>query len=367
MNIIFVLPSIGNSGGARVVLEYVNNLKSRGHDISVIYPSILTSQLFVKFGSKWHYIRKFLYTLLKIRKINSKPKNIKNLDWFDLKADLIEVPTLNNKFIPDADVIVATWWETAFYVDKLDPKKGEKFYLIQGYEVWGGPNTLVHKTYHLDLHKIVIAKWLKAILLKSGVNKSEIDFIPNGINFEKFKLIIDIRSRSKRVAMLFSQSTFKGSLDGIKALIWAKREFNGLEAVLFGLSPRPHYLPDWIEYIQDPSQDELVGEIYNKSSIYLCPSWAEGWHLPPAEAMACGCAVVSTDIAGVEDYAIHGKTALLSPVKDHESLAENLLLLLNDEKLRLKLAYSGYEYIHNFSWEKSTDKMENLFNSFLGK
>lgn len=368
MRIIFILPSIGVGGGARVVLEYANHLNERGHDVSVIYPSILTSQLFLKLDQKWYFIKKIAYKFLNILKLLSKPKIIENLNWFDLKADLIEVPFLDEKFIPDADIVVATWWETAVYVNNLSSKKGEKFYLIQHYELWGGPQDIVLKTYQFNSKKIVIAKWLKTNLLKLGVNELDITHIPNGINFDRFKLINSIGGgRPKRVAMLFSRSTFKGSFDGINALIIAKKKFNEMEAVLFGLSPRPSFLPDWIEYIQDPSQDELVAEIYNKSIIYLCPSWAEGWHLPPAEAMACGCAVVSTDIAGVEDYAIHGKTALLSPVKDHELLAENLLILLKNEELRLKLAYSGHDHIHKFSWANATDKMENLFDSFLGK
>ena len=113
--------------------------------------------------------------------------------------------------------------------------------------------------------------------------------------------------------MLYSETQVKGSHDGIRALEMAKRQAPQLAAVLFGVSARPKNLPPWIEYFSQPGIEELVGDIYNGSSIYLCPSWTEGWHLPPAEAMACGCAVVSTDIGGVRDYAEHGVTALLSP------------------------------------------------------
>ena len=42
------------------------------------------------------------------------------IGWFDLKADLIRVPTFSEKFIPNADIIVATRWETAYHVNKYD-------------------------------------------------------------------------------------------------------------------------------------------------------------------------------------------------------------------------------------------------------
>jgi len=93
---------------------------------------------------------------------------------------------------------------------------------------------------------------------------------------------------------------------------------------------------------------------------YLSPNWAEGWHLPPAEAMACGCAVVSTDIGGVRDYAEHEKTALLSPPGDPEALTKNLLRLLEDDNLRIQLAKAGHKRIQEFTWDRSTDLLEQF-------
>lgn len=365
MKITFILPAIGIGGGTRVVFEYANHLVERGHNVSVIFPSVLASQLLIfKVNPNRFRLKKLLYHAITLFKISSKSKVIENIDLYALKAKLIEVPTLNEKYIPDADVIIATWWETAFYVNDYNKTKGKKFYLVQHYETWGGPKELVQKTYKLNLKKIVIAKWLYDKLMKLGVPKSQVDYIPNAINFKIFKLTENIENRPKRIAMQFSENIFKGIFDGIDALELTKKQVPDLEAVLFGISSRPTYLPTWIEYIQNPSQEELVKKIYNKSSIYLCPSWTEGWGLPGTEAMACGCALVSTINGGVEDYAIDEKTALLSPPKNPNLLAKNLLKLLIDENVRLRLAYAGYDNIKNFDWERSTNKLETLFKTF---
>jgi len=360
MKINFILPSIGVSGGVNVVVEYANRLHDKGHDVSIVYPTILPSQLLLRFNPDNYFIKRLFYDIIKFFRLGSKIKPSEQLNWLNLKVKLIEVPTLEEVYIPEADIVIATWWETAIYVSKYNSNKGKKFHLIQHHEVWGGPKNLVESTYKLDLIKIVIAKWLYSKLSNLGIPLSELEYIPNGINFHKFKLMKSIEDRPKRVAMIFSHNTFKRSSDGIKALKIAKAACDDLEAILFGIHSRPDYLPKWVEYVQNPPQDKLVEEIYNGSSIYLCSSLTEGWHLPPAEAMACGCAVVSTDIGGVEDYAIHKKTALLSPVKNPDFLADNLLVLLKNDNLRINLAYAGNSHIKNFTWEKATNKLESI-------
>lgn len=365
MKINFILPAIGLGGGTRIVVEYANHLIERGHEVSVIYPFVLSSQLLTyKINPNRFRVKTLAYNIIKSLRFLSKPKIIENADLYGLNAELIEVPTLDEKYMPNADVIVATWWETTLYVSKYSENKGKKFYLIQGYEIWGGPKKLVQETYKLNLKKIVVAKWLYKKLLDLKVSESEMKYIHNAISFKKFKITNDIENRPKRVVMQFNENIFKGMPDGIKALKLAKEQVPDLEAVLFGIHPRPKHLPGWINYIQNPSQEELVKKIYNGSSIYMCPSWTEGWGLPGAEAMACGCALVSTNNGGVNDYAIDKKTALLSPPKNPHLLAKNLLSLLINEEYKLKLANNGYNSIKKFNWEKSTNELENFFKNY---
>jgi glycosyltransferase involved in cell wall biosynthesis len=77
--------------------------------------------------------------------------------------------------------------------------------------------------------------------------------------------------------------------------------------------------------------------------------------------MACGCAVVSTDIEGVADYAIDRKTALLGRAKAPDTLAARLIELLSDDRLRVELAANGHSSIADFDWAASTDALEDWF------
>ena len=122
-----------------------------------------------------------------------------------------------------------------------------------------------------------------------------------------------------------------------------------------------------MEYHRDPDQRFIVDEIYNRSSIFLSPSLAEGFGLPPAEAAACGCALVCTDSGGVRDYAEHGVTALLSAPQDPVTLAEHIHMLLQDEPLRVRLAEAAHARVKRFTWDHSADLMERFILRIAGR
>lgn len=84
----------------------------------------------------------------------------------------------------------------------------------------------------------------------------------------------------------------------------------------------------------------------------------EGFANPPLEVMACGTACVLTNVGGVPDYTIPGKTALVSAPGEVEDLARNLLFLLQNKEKRSQVAESGYRYVRKFTWEETARKME---------
>lgn len=156
MKITFIMQGTGISGGAKAIFEFANHLHDRGHDVSVVYPLIPMRSVV-----NWGKPREMAGTALQFARNFMRGNHVL---WFHIKAKLIRVPTLAQRYIPDADIVFATWWETAGYVSKYSKNKGGKFYLIQHYEVWGGPAEKVNNTYKLGLHNIVNSNWLKNIL-----------------------------------------------------------------------------------------------------------------------------------------------------------------------------------------------------------
>jgi glycosyltransferase involved in cell wall biosynthesis len=281
--------------------------------------------------------------------------------WFPLERNIrtLWVPTLSSRFVPDGDVVLATAWATAEWVPEYPASKGEKFYLIQSWETWDGPEDRVRATWMTPLKKIVVGRWLRDIADELGV---ECSYIPNGIDFYRFGLDKSIENRDpNRVMMLYHTHPVKGSADGLEALILAQKELPGLRATLFGTSAASPAFPRWVDYRRLPSQRELRA-CYNRASIFIAPARTEGWPLPPAEAMSCGAALAATDIGGHREYGVHEETALLSPARDPGKLAENVLRLVRHPELRTRLARQGHDCIQKYGWEQAVDSFENILS-----
>lgn len=356
MKITFVLPGTGQnpSGGFRVVYEYANRLSQRGHEVCIVHPAYIgaarrLNPVLACRKSLTRYVTRLLTGRWRPRA------------WFaiDPKVRLVWVPFLHSAFIQDADAIVATLWLTAEQIAQLAPRKGRKYYLIQGLETWGGGEERVMATWKAPLRKIVIARWLEDIGRDLG---ERCDYLPNGLDFSKFGCDVAIEARrGTHVGMLWHSLTTKGSADGIAALTLVKQSVPELTVELFGVKPRPEQLPEWMQYHQNPGQEELR-RLYNRCGIFVSPSWAEGWGLPASEAMMCGAAVVATDIGGHREFARHEQTALISPARDPQALATNVLRLIQDEALRQTLAENGRLAIQQFTWERAVNRLEAVLS-----
>lgn len=354
MRITFVMPGYpwAPMGGFKVVYEYANQLVAHGHQVAVVHARE------VKIGvrarvSTYQRLKRFGMTLV----VGNRTPNI-NWQTINSRVKLLFVPNTEAQHIPEGDAVFATAWNTVASVLGYDSSKGAKFYLIQGYEACMAPKELVDETWRAPLNKVVVSKWLLSLGHELGAEN--LHYIPNAVDHDQYRIIDPPHSRRKRVAMMFSHMEFKGSKQGVEALRIAKKEHSDLEAVFFGTGRSANWIPRWIPYHRNPPQDFIVREIYNKSSIFLSPSWAEGFALPPAEAACCGCAIVATDSGGIRDFIEHGETGLLSAPKDARALANNLCRLLEDQASLCKLAEAARQRLEVFRWDNSARMLETF-------
>lgn len=348
--ITFVLPGSSGepTGGSRIVYEYANRLSQRGHYISVVHAPI------TRVDAGWKEVSKALIRYPQ-RIID---KSYRPDSWFNVSSavDIYWVPTLHHRFIPDADIVIATAWKTAEWVADYPEDKGIKFYFIQGYEDWDGSVDRVEATWRLPLNKIVISRWLKKHAEKT---QEPAIYVPNAIDHEKFCVQADPAERVPySVAMLFHKHPSKGAREGLRALGTLKERIPELEIELFGVPSRPKDLPDYIEYKEKPKQSELR-MLYNRAALFLAPSFSEGWGLTALEAMACGAAIVATDNSGHREFAIHNRNSLLVRPGDWRAMANSLEKLVREDATRMRLANNGIKCSKRFVWDKSVEELEN--------
>lgn len=102
--------------------------------------------------------------------------------------------------------------------------------------------------------------------------------------------------------------------------------------------------------------------------ILAFPSHAEAFGDVLIEAMAIELPVVSTNCDGVLDIVVDGETGIQVPPKDGKALADGLIKLIQDERLRRKLGATGRKRAEEiFNLKRRTERMEELYARVLGR
>lgn len=114
---------------------------------------------------------------------------------------------------------------------------------------------------------------------------------------------------------------------------------------------------------------DYVGEadkpaLYSAATALAYPSFYEGFGLPPLEAMACGTPVVASHATSLGE--VVGDAGILVDPHDITALADGLREVRDDGALRAELSRRGMERAKMFTWEKSAEKLDELFRKHCG-
>jgi len=321
----FVLPTLNASGGVKVVKDYCYWLNAHGHDCYIYYP--LKEKL-------KHYLTEDY-----------------NIDY--------TVPYLRAGGIRDADVTLATAWDTAQIVRDLPEVCGVKAYFIQHYEkLWDGR---AEKTYDYPLKQLCVSRGLAdTIRTIHGTNPLVVE---NGIRLPAsiYKNVTDHRLR---ILMPYRQEAWKGTDDGLDALEQVREQHPECRYGVYGWRVDTDMLPEWME-VYERYTDAEVRDLYYKTDIFLNPSTSEGFNLPSLEAMAYMCAVVTTNTGAVPEYTDHGFYAFVVTPYDVGKMAEYVTALIEDKRLRVGLQYLGYEASGQWRFEHAAERFESCLKSLV--
>src|SRR5206468_12573099 len=138
---------------------------------------------------------------------------------------------ITDRDVPDADVVIATWWETAEWVAGLAPAKGAKVHFVQDHETWGGTRERVDAVYRLPLAKIVISGWLRDVL-RNQYQQEPAALIGNSVDTAKF----DVPPRGKQavptLGLTYATKQNKGTDISLRAFDLAAKDVPGLKLVV---------------------------------------------------------------------------------------------------------------------------------------
>jgi len=324
MRITFILPVVNLSGGIRVISIYAKALADRGHHVTL-------------------------------------PSHLDGLNLNHVVLDKFR-PVID-KDVPDSDIVIATLWITAEWVQNLSSRKGKKVYFVQHHEIHPHfPIERVKATLRNNFSKIVVSKWLHDVL-KSEYQQRDVTIVQNGVDLNVFNSPKRYKPHTCTIGYMYSERSFKGTDIAHSAIESARKIHQDIKIIAFGsVRPTPSILPAGTVFHYKPSQETIV-DIYRQCTAWLFTSRTEGFGLPLLEAMACRTPLIATQ-AGVAPELLASGGGIMVPVDDVQSITQaiiNFCEMKHDSWLQF--SDEAYLIAQQHGWEDSID----LFESTLQK
>lgn len=116
---------------------------------------------------------------------------------------------------------------------------------------------------------------------------------------------------------------------------------------------RELHLEKSVRFLGRVSEFDLI-TLYSLADVFAFPSFAEGFGVPPLEAMACGAPVITSNTTSLPD--VVGDAALLIDPRDDGALAQSINRIIADAALQEDLRQKGYRRVKRFTWAEAARK-----------
>ncbi|MBK9375159.1 MAG: glycosyltransferase family 4 protein [Holophagales bacterium] len=334
MKVVYVVESLEMSGGVKVIVEHAEELSRRGHDVSIVTRHAAD-------------------------------------DWMPVGVPVSLVPSFSAETLPEADVHVATWFETV--VPTLRAGRARTVvHFSQGYEAiypWiAHRKAEIDEAYAQPVPKLLISAHLVGLF--EGRFPGPFHVLPQAIRAADYAPGDPERDRPRQPPAIGIVGPFEALNKGIRVGLEAVsrlrdggRPLRLHRASQMPLTDEERALLPCDVYAFRASVAEMVAW-YHSSDVLVHPSFeAEGFPLPPLEAMAAGVPVVLTDIPS---YApIPADAAPRVPPGDAAAITREVGLLLHEPGLWVARRRRGIEVAATFSLARAIDALESALSAIV--
>lgn len=222
---------------------------------------------------------------------------------------------------------------------------------------------------------ISITRRMKGDLRVLGIPEDRTAYLPNAVDPELFS---QPRQKEDNLLLFVGRITFgKGLHVLMAALNYLK---NPIRLVIIGPS-------DWdINYYRDlerqiekenrkgkhevrylgPMDQADIVKWYQKASIFVLPSFGEGFGIVILEAFSCETPVVASSVGGIIEIVENHRNGLLVPPNNPLELAEAIQYLLDNRDVRTRMGKEGRkDIIREFSLKVVTEKLQGIYQNVL--
>lgn len=351
MRLAFLLPNYSGHvvGSTSVYYRFARELARRGHRVDVFHPCLVTDR-----PSSRERIRAVAWSLAK--SLSSKP-----VPWVDFP------PGVRPRFRPrleglelSHDRVVAFSWKA---IEALGRVRfgGRAFGYVVEYETWAeaAPDlkARMESAYRRDIPMLCSSKVVESMLLEVGVRTPRL--CVHGIDMGgTARSTPPERRPDGRIGFPIRMEGVKSPEVLREAIALLRARFGrSVELWGFGHADVPDGMRSLLDEFHVQPSDERLAELYGGSAIFAIPSRKEGFGMPAAEAMAGGCAVVSTDNGGIRTFGTDGENCVLVPPDSPKALAGAIGDLVADPSRRVELARRAPGSVDFLRWSEAGERL----------
>lgn len=280
------------AGGFKVITDYAEALQRAGHQVVMVSPPRQKPMFDIR-GLRRLPLKKTVATRGDFLANKTFQMRLLDRDRAVTAAD-----------VPDADIVVASWYEAVGWMAALPPSKGAKVHFAQGYESFDHlPQRELQAAFDLDVSKIAVSSYVAGRMLDNHAPR-DVRVVGNGVDTNVFSMPPSA-PRDRIPGVLYTTAARKRielAMDAIAAA--------DTKAIGFGKEmPGPDGAAAFVRFRQRPDQAEIP-TLYGACRAWLFPTESEGFGLPILEAMACGTPVIATRAGAAPDL-IDGTNGVL--------------------------------------------------------
>jgi glycosyltransferase involved in cell wall biosynthesis len=329
MKFTFPIITLCKGGAQRMLAEITNGLAIRGHDVTILMPP----------SGKIDY---------------------------PIHARVIRTPkeTIEESDYPISDVIISNYYTMVSTAQQASQKgKGMHVRFSLCYEPpFLSENHISFPTYHLTPNLIVLSQAHQQLIYVNHGIKGHI--VPVGISSTFRNMHIRDKNSPLQISAIMRQPEGGGSWHReqdylIQQLEVVKANYPNVIINLFS-PPDEFYHSPTLKTLKEtkkfrfftPADDRELCYHYNHTDIFVNSSIYDSASIPGLEAMKCGAAFVTTYNGGNKDYCRHEENSLMS-YRYQNRLAQDILRLINNPSLRMRLAQAGEKEAEKWTWNRS--------------
>jgi len=178
-----------------------------------------------------------------------------------------------------------------------------------------------------------------------------------GLNSAFFLYVSRLEHPAKNhVRLIEAFNQFKAATGSDWKLALGGSDWHGAEVIRSVAAASPY--ADDIRFLGFVS-DAALPDLYRAAGAMVYPSLFEGFGMPPVEAMACGCPVISSAAGSLGE--VVADAALIIDPERVESIGAALAQVASDVVLRDRLIQAGYENAQRFDWDLNAAKVMQVY------